>query len=1337
MKSSRVYDPREYLGVHGWIHGRYKHINSPPREPSELYKGTGKIIFDYKPEVLEHLKLFDTSLGNHYFKDEQQINSLIFVRHDDNCTDEQATEIQKIIDLAYFTNSNNPQYDYPSAKFQLANRMVKRGISLEYAETSLRNHIDNATEFLENNKDKLNEIQINALNMVINRTCDKMHDNALSFGSIPEPDDRKNLLFQNLLIEENKKQLLFLNLPYDKPYKDHDKIITQPFIQFDTFLGDYIWSLHYNKFLTRCSITYDNDMLFPLRFMLCKQLNHLFFNNVLLDNPTLKYMGFYLIRYNNDKTVITNIKEECKSTYNFEIKLPESSHDQYYVMFVFEQTSKLQSWVKYLTVNYKGNRVNWGNIGDAPIVLYVELLQTMCMNTSNEAFFYIILKKDITSFDCKTIKDDFNSNMFCVEASYEIAFYNALVTNNISPFSVENNEYIIKSKKEFRNEIQLLVSRNNKDYVFEKFKERLTNNSFSYEDKKLNVNSNDYDYIEFEEYIFMQVHLDWKNDPKDRLVILPGDMSNERKVELKTKICIPSDCGQELDYRRRIYQALLNKPGDIPGPITDQVLSQLPEDLKIKLFGVPEKHHDETLQLKGGTRYFIKEIEKFEKIYKEYKELDNKYNLTNIKQVYLTNGVKNNFTNLTLNTVKKNIYKEGKKIRIIENVITPTDNIYYILSIFPHIILKNILIITSNTNILEGLLFLNNNYIKKITIIILNSIMIAEFYLLKKKFKDLLEIYYIGNRYDYNSYETICNIIKDNKYNSIIIDYSRSNSQKLGNELSTTISILLINKYLNLEEKYNCYILYNILPTENNFLLWLYNLAYNHFYNHNLNDQYNSKFTVSKQNTLYIYNNLKETISKEKEEILINFLKTEEIPSNIKYNYSDNFLNNIIMRWNKIILTHSENLERLKNILLTKSKRLNYHRNVNFSTIYKTIPETIYNIPNNYTYNDDALDHQTKCHWGQKKLLLSEIQFFTRICETLQIKSLEEYAVVYIGSAGGHHLPILYNLFPDLIWLLYDPAPYSDVVMKHQNKDKSVFVYNMFFTDKTLEHVKKNSQGRKILFISDIRVENKEENIIKDMRDQAFWGMELNAPYMLLKFRLPYEELDSIPKSNKQLNLNEKYISNPNFITNKKNNMIYLKGDVYLQIFPPPYSGELRLFVEQKDNKYEFVEYDYLDIENRLINFNSVIRPTYGNIESDDLEMLNYIPGYDTSIECLMEYQVVQKFYKYFFNITDSKILIHKLYDMNFFLEKLTHRNFITCNYDTTNKNLNKTKNNEDKIVKLKYWKEISKLNIGLSAKNQYELIKKNGLSILGEKRYNRALEYLQKYITDLKYVEI
>jgi hypothetical protein len=734
---------------------------------------------------------------------------------------------------------------------------------------------------------------------------------------------------------------------------------------------------------------------------------------------------------------------------------------------------------------------------------------------------------------------------------------------------------------------------------------------------------------------------------------------------------------------------------------------------------------------------YLDEIKTLQTIINEYNELKNIY--PNIIKYILPN----------INYIEPYTYNLKTEATYYYNNKKPSNiNLYQNLSIFSKINLKQILIITSNVNIIEYCLLLNKFHIQKIKIFVLNIDHLEKFILLKKKYKNLIDfnIYYIGYKFDYDMYITISSIIQNEKFSSIILDYSDSNKLYNGNELSTALLILLIN---NFSDDNNYCINYNRLPIQNNNLIYLYNILFNCFYNHNLNDLYQYNYNdINNYKTILLYNNFKQKISKKDEEFLIDLLKSDgKINYNYNYKLSEDFLNNMKHVWEKIVIIHKENLERVRNILQNKTKRLVYHRNnlknIDFTKITK-IPEFVSDIPvTNSIFDVDALDHQSKCHWGQKKLLLSEIQFFTRICKTLNTKSLKDYAVVYIGSAGGHHLPILYNLFPDLIWLLYDPAPFSKEVMKHPTKDKSVFVYNMYFTDDTLEHVRKNCQGRKILFISDIRVETKEEDIIKDMRNQAFWGTELNSPFMLHKFRLPYEELETIPKSNLQFKLNDKLFINPNLKITKNKNMLYLKGDIYLQIFPPPYSGELRLFVEQKDGKYEFAEYDYLDIENRLVYFNSYIRPYFYCSNDDKIckeyKYINYIPGYDTSVECLMEYKVVMDYYNYFFNIKDKKIIIQKLYDMNFYLEKLAYRKFITCNYDTTIKYFKKTNinNNYDKYKKLQIWKEISKFNIALSAKNQLKIIKEDGLSILGEKRYNKALDYLKPFITNIKYIEL
>lgn len=62
-------------------------------------------------------------------------------------------------------------------------------------------------------------------------------------------------------------------------------------------------------------------------------------------------------------------------------------------------------------------------------------------------------------------------------------------------------------------------------------------------------------------------------------------------------------------------------------------------------------------------------------------------------------------------------------------------------------------------------------------------------------------------------------------------------------------------------------------------------------------------------------------------------------------------------------------------------------------------------------------------HWGQRKLLLSEIQL---LCEALEANGINtKFTIVYAGSAPGTHLKLLDDLFPGHQWHLIDPMPFD------------------------------------------------------------------------------------------------------------------------------------------------------------------------------------------------------------------------------------------------------------------------------------------------------------------------
>merc|ERR1739848_499715 len=64
---------------------------------------------------------------------------------------------------------------------------------------------------------------------------------------------------------------------------------------------------------------------------------------------------------------------------------------------------------------------------------------------------------------------------------------------------------------------------------------------------------------------------------------------------------------------------------------------------------------------------------------------------------------------------------------------------------------------------------------------------------------------------------------------------------------------------------------------------------------------------------------------------------------------------------------------------------------------------------------------KTVGHWGQRKLMLAEVEFLTRFHG-------DASTVVYAGAAPGLHVPLMAELFPRLRFVLVDPRPMAGMV---------------------------------------------------------------------------------------------------------------------------------------------------------------------------------------------------------------------------------------------------------------------------------------------------------------------
>ena len=219
-------------------------------------------------------------------------------------------------------------------------------------------------------------------------------------------------------------------------------------------------------------------------------------------------------------------------------------------------------------------------------------------------------------------------------------------------------------------------------------------------------------------------------------------------------------------------------------------------------------------------------------------------------------------------------------------------------------------------------------------------------------------------------------------------------------------------------------------------------------------------------------------------------------------------------------------------------------------------------------------------HNGQRKLLLSEIEFLTQVyvsrlgqnCgrDGTPPQPLARFLCVYAGACPCTHLDDLLKMFPNVFFVLFDPRfAHEEFRWKQSHWDKKrVAVCANMFDDNTSHAIAEWVSGGKprhwiqaklqsldinqievgfdnLLFISDIRRNAfDEKSIAHDMDAQQRWFRNLYAYAGILKFRLPFCN-------------NEWYRE----YAEHKGVRSYLDGKIYLPIWGPPSTTECRLYV--------------------------------------------------------------------------------------------------------------------------------------------------------------------------------
>jgi hypothetical protein len=261
-------------------------------------------------------------------------------------------------------------------------------------------------------------------------------------------------------------------------------------------------------------------------------------------------------------------------------------------------------------------------------------------------------------------------------------------------------------------------------------------------------------------------------------------------------------------------------------------------------------------------------------------------------------------------------------------------------------------------------------------------------------------------------------------------------------------------------------------------------------------------------------------------------------------------------------------------------------------------------------------------HWGQRKLLLSEIDFFTHF-----LKRGEKAVAYYIGAAPFDHGRILLEMFPDLTFVLCDPRDvWSDELRQEANRSHPRVIIECGWVDE--EHIKNlisevATEGRgtfkvetirkatKVFFVSDIRSTSTLEvgtidNEVKVHDD------------MLLQQKLAQQFGDAMTAIGKQFAASFKFRM-PFFDEIGGSDYSYLGGILKTQPWSRPKSTELRLWWTPEDGQ---ITYNKKKLEDIMMYHNSVLRDaTFGSTG-----MVGYCECHDCHYEIQIMSSYIAKF---------------------------------------------------------------------------------------------------------------
>lgn len=317
------------------------------------------------------------------------------------------------------------------------------------------------------------------------------------------------------------------------------------------------------------------------------------------------------------------------------------------------------------------------------------------------------------------------------------------------------------------------------------------------------------------------------------------------------------------------------------------------------------------------------------------------------------------------------------------------------------------------------------------------------------------------------------------------------------------------------------------------------------------------------------------------------------------------------------------------------------------------------------TYHKGSKIYKPNTHIGQRKLLLSEVQFLT---------THETKYCIYAGSAPGHKTHLLSTMFPRVKFILIDPNKFELKIkktnhrkIKHRdivhiyhgyptksntwNKNKKISEMNSVEIKKMLTFIKLSkykifiiedyytlllseifSQLANKSFISDIRsnIKSKEYpsnlDLIWNKSMMYNWIYKLKPDISMIKFRLPFftdtAEEDFLKEDFIREDFDFSKKNGIDFVADyKRKKLRYPKGEIFLQAWAPVSSTETRLYIKKKDIT-NFIDYCPTKIENKLFYFNSIARGWHKHKNNN----INKKIGFCYCNDCALENNIWEKY---------------------------------------------------------------------------------------------------------------